>query len=140
MKLVIDANELFSIIIAKGKDRETKKIDILFSDKFELFAPSLLFTELHNNKEEIKEKSGFSENNFLAFLKIIELRIKTISEEDLSEKLEEAKSISTHPKDILYFAVALKLDCPIWSGEKRLKNQQKVKVYNTKDIIEKFEI
>ncbi len=49
MKLIVDANELFSAIIAKGRGKQTKKLDLLFSDDVELFSPALLFRELEKN-------------------------------------------------------------------------------------------
>jgi len=140
MELVVDANELFSAIIAKGRGKQTKKLDILFSEEVKLFAPLLLFRELRKQKniEDIKFKSGFSDNDFLTFLKILELRIESVSDEDISKKLKKAESISTHSKDTPYFAAALKLNCPIWSGEKRLKQQSEVDVFNTKDLVDNF--
>jgi predicted nucleic acid-binding protein len=39
MRLVVDANELFAGIIAKGKELQSWTLDILFSDEVELFAP-----------------------------------------------------------------------------------------------------
>ncbi len=140
MKLVVDANELFSAIIAKGRGMQTKKLDILFSDKIKLFAPSLLFKELNKQKnvDDIKSKSGFSDEDFKVFLKLLELRIEPVYDEEISDKVSEAKDISTHLKDIPYFAVALKKDCPIWSGEKRFKEQTVVEVFDTKELIEKF--
>ena len=35
----------------------------------------------------------------------------------------------------LYFALALKLDCPIWSNEKAFKKQSVVKAFSTSDLI-----
>ena len=140
MELIVDANELFSAIIAKGRGLQTKKLDILFSDKVKLFAPSLLFKELNKQKnvEDIKLKSGFSDEDFNVFIKLLELRIEPVSNEDLADKISEAEEISTHEKDTLYFAAALKKNCPIWSGEKRLKEQSGVEVFNTKELIDKF--
>ena len=140
MELIVDANELFSAIIAKGRDIQTKKLDILFSEKIKLFAPTLLFKELNKQKnlEDIKFKSGFSDEDLKVFVKILELRIDTISDEEISEKISEAEELSTHAKDTLYFAAALKKECPIWSGEKRFKKQTRVEVFNTKELIDKF--
>ncbi len=136
MNLVIDANELFSAIIAKGRGRQTKKLDILFSDKINLFAPSILFSELEEHAEEIKLKSKFSDTDFTLFIALIELMIKVVPEKDFSKKLQEAKKISPDEKDIPYFAVALKLNCDIWSGDKKLKEQPSVRVLNTKELLE----
>lgn len=140
MKFVIDTNELFSAIIAKGRGRQTKKLDILFSEKIKLFAPSLLFRELEKNSAEIKAKSKLSDDEFEVFIGILKLRIESILDDEFSDKLLEAKQISTHSKDIPYFALALKLDCPIWSGEKRFKEQLRIEVFNTKELINKFEL
>lgn len=138
MKLVIDANELFSSIIAKGKGRLTKKLRILFSDKVKIFAPRELLKELDRNKEEIRQKSGFSEIDFNVFVGLLELNIEFIPSKDFSDKLPEAKEISPNDKDVPYFALALKLDSAIWSGDKAFKQQSRVKVFNTKDLIKEF--
>lgn len=37
--------------------------------------------------------------------------------------------------DSEYFALALKLNCAIWSNDKRLKQQDKIKVYSTEDLV-----
>jgi len=138
MRLVIDANELFSAIISVGKGRFTKKVDILFSDSVQLCAPDLLFRELENNAAIIKEKAGFFDSDFEVFIQILRLRIKTVP---LSEsKLKEAKMISPNLKDLPYFAVAFALNCPIWSGDKALKQQSKVQVYNTEELVKEFQL
>jgi predicted nucleic acid-binding protein len=136
VKLVIDANELFSAIIAKGKKLQSLVIDIIFSDKIELFAPFRLLAELEKNREEIKRKSGFSDKEFDAFVEILKLRINFIPLEYFLDKISEAKDVSPDPKDIEYFALALKLKCKIWSEEKKLKQQNKVDVLSTNEVAE----
>jgi predicted nucleic acid-binding protein len=139
VKLVIDANELFSAIIAKGKKLQSLVIDIIFSDKIELFAPFRLLAELGKNREEIKRKSGFSDKEFDAFVEILKLRINFIPFIPLEyflDKISEAKDVSPDPKDIEYFALALKLKCKIWSEEKKLKQQNKVDVLSTNEVAE----
>ena len=51
MKLVVDANELFAGIIAKGKNLQSWTLGILFSDEVELFAPFRLLAELEKNRD-----------------------------------------------------------------------------------------
>ncbi|MEI6732208.1 MAG: PIN domain-containing protein, partial [archaeon] len=41
-------------------------------------------------------------------------------------------------KDAMYLALALKLNCPIWSNDKLLKNQTQIKVYSTSELMTKF--
>jgi len=136
MKLVVDANEFFSGVIAKGKELQSKTLDVLFSDKIELFAPLRLLAELENNRDEIRLKSGFSSSEFDAFTGILKLRITFLPLEEFLDKLEEAKELPPHPKDLEYFALALKLDCAIWSEEKAFKKQSKVKILSTSEVWE----
>ncbi|MCK4476655.1 MAG: hypothetical protein KAU16_08005 [Methanophagales archaeon] len=42
--------------------------------------------------------------------------------------------MAPHLKDVEYFALALKLDFPIWSNEKAFKKQSVVKVFSTPDL------
>ena len=42
--------------------------------------------------------------------------------------------LAPHLKDVEYFALALKLDCPIWAQEKAFKKQSGVKIFATSDL------
>ena len=53
--------------------------------------------------------------------------------------IDGAERISPDPKDTSYFALALKLNCPIWSNDKKLKEQNKIKIYSTEEIVKFFE-
>ena len=135
MKLVVDANELFAGIIAKGKNLQSWTLGIMFSDEVELFAPFRLLAELEKNRDEIRSKSGFSLHDFEAFVGILELRVRFIPLEQFLDKISEAKVLAPHLKDVEYFALALKLDCPLWAQEKAFKNQSEVKVFSTTDLV-----
>ena len=136
MKLVIDANRLFSVII--GKKLNSAAINVLFSDNSELYSPFRILAELENNREEIRLKSEFSHEDFDNFISVTKLRIKFVPLEDFMDKIHDAKLISPHSKDIEYFALALSLNCAIWSDEKAFKRQSKVIVYSTSDLIKDF--
>lgn len=140
IELVSDANELFSAIISKGRGTQSKKLEILFSDKVKLFAPLKLFEELSKkkNSQKLRRLSGFSDSEFNLFISLLKIRIKQVSSEKFSDKLTEAKGLSPHEKDVPYFALALKRNCAIWSGEKRFLKQSVVQVFNTKELVEKF--
>ena len=43
------------------------------------------------------------------------------------------------PKDIVYFALAIHLRCSIWTNEKKLKEQEEIRVYHTHELIKLFE-
>ena len=135
MRLVVDANKLFAGIITKGKKLQSWTLNILFSDEVELFAPFRLLAELEKNRDEIRRKSGFSLQDFEVFVGVLKLRVRFIPLEQFLDKVPEAKELAPHLKDIEYFALALKLDCPIWAQEKAFKKQSRVKVFSTSELI-----
>lgn len=132
MKLVVDANVLFSFF---KKDSFTRRF-ILSQPELELFTPVYVFDELDEHKGEVKSKSKIDDKIFeltkrelLAYISIVQLdRFKGF--------WGEAKRISPDPDDIEYFALALALDCAIWSDDRELKEQQsRVKVFSTEDLV-----
>lgn len=131
MLCVIDANELFSILIKESKFPK----EILLSNEVELIAPEFLLIEFSNNKEEILSKTHRTEDEFLDVLFIFEDRIKLIPEQEFKDFIEEAYNLlPEHIKDVPYLALALRFRCLIWSEDKSLKNQSKVEIFNTKEL------
>ena len=120
MDLVIDANILFSALIKNGITR-----DLMIFDRFNLYSAEYLFEEFekHFNVINSKTKTNNYELKDLLGMLVYESNITIIPLADLKPFKEAAKKISPDPKDAFYFAVALKLNCPIWSNDKELKNQ-----------------
>ncbi|MBU1005820.1 MAG: hypothetical protein KJ561_08360 [Nanoarchaeota archaeon] len=134
MDLVIDANILFSVLIKEGKTEE-----IIFETDIHLFAPEFIFEEFEKYKGVLLEKTNRTTGEFEELLDILKKKIKTISNEETGEFISEAKRISPDIKDSDYFALALKLKCPIWSNDSDLKDKQtKIQVYSTKDLANMF--
>lgn len=133
MQIIIDSNVIIAMLIAPGKP-----IDLFFDTKLSIYAPQLLFEELKNHKKEILEKSRLSEEEFEWLYIILKYNITVIPEEDFLKYREKAEEICPDKKDIVYFALALHLQCPVWSNEKALKQQEHVLVYATHDLIELF--
>ena len=139
MKLVVNTNILFSIF---KKDSFTRKLitNEKFRQRFRLYSPEQCLKELLNYKDEICKKAEISKEVFHEILSdiISEGLVKFVSLSQYEKFLEMAKEISPDPNDIDIFALALKLNCPIWSNDKELKKQNVVKVYSTKELIEEF--
>jgi len=134
MDLVIDANVLFSVLIKKGKTEE-----LIFEADLHLFAPEFIFKEFEKYKEVILEKTERTTVEFNWLLRILKKKIKTVPNEDTEKYIAEAEKISPDKKDVDYFALALKLKCPIWSNDKQLKTKQKaITVYSTEDLAKLF--
>ena len=129
MDLVIDSNILFAALL---KDSGTS--DILFKHK--LYAPEFIFEEFKKYKEYLKEKTHRSEEEFNELFDIFERTLIFIPKEEIDAFIEKAEKISPDPKDVPYFALALKLRCSLWSNDKALKEKQDaVQVYSTQELI-----
>jgi len=133
MELVVDANILFAAII-----KQDRTSDIFFLDTFTYYAPEFILLEFKKYRELIKKKSGCSDKDFNNLTNIFKRRIKLIKENEVIIYKKKAQRISPDPKDVPYLALAMKLKCPVWSNDKKLKNQDNVKIFSTKEIIEKL--
>ena len=132
MELVIDANIVISALISKeGKTRE-----LIFLKEFTLFAPEFLFEEIKKYKKLIIEKSKLDEESIDLALSLIFSKIKLIPLSEFEESLTKAKDICPDPNDEEYFALALSKNIPIWSNDKKLKEQDKIKICNTSELLE----
>ena len=135
MQIVIDANELFSLMIKGSKSSK----EIFLSKNIELIAPEFILEEFSHNKEELLSKTHRTEAEFSEVLSVFKDKIKLIPEQEFCEFIQEAnKLFPEHTKDASYLALALKYKCPIWSEEKLLKRQQNVEVFNTKELFDKL--
>ena len=128
--MVVDANILISLLIAKGNKQE-----LFFSEHVTPHSPELVLFEIGKYWKRISEGSGVPEDELkLAFSGIREQLI-TLPLSEIKPWLKEAERISPDKDDTEYFALALKLNCPIWSEDKLLKKQSIVKVLNTPELL-----
>jgi len=131
MEFIIDANILMSALIAT----EGTTYDLIFNNRIKLFSVDKLLEELEKYKPEILEKSGLSEYDFDIFVSLISAEIEFIPYSEIEKFIPKAEKITPDPNDIEYFALALKLNCSIWSNDKKFKKQDKVKVYSTEELV-----
>jgi len=131
MKLVVDANILFSALI-----KDSLTAEIISNGKIELFAPEFLFQEFEKYSGIILRKTSRTRKDFSKAVEAIKETLTIIPQEDFQEYIAEAKKICPDPQDTIYFALALKLKCPIWSNDKELKKQELVKIHSTHELIE----
>ena|SRR3989338_5279802 len=138
MKLVVDANILFSFF----RDNPVRSI-IFNSDSFklQLFSPSHSIEELKNNIPDLVKYSKLSVEKLSLIIEELSKLISIIPSSEYKEFEETAQKLSPHKsyKDTPYFALALKLNCGIWSNEPDFKKQSKIEVFNTKDLRELLE-
>ena len=135
--LVVDASILFSFF--KHDSDRRRIIEGLPNFGCRLISPKFVFEELSNSKEKIKKFGKVNELAFTFLFSLLDMKIESFSEDSYKDFLLEAKKISPHSKQVTkddpYFALALSLNCAVWSDEKSFKKQSKVKVYSTSELL-----
>ena len=132
MDLVIDANILFAALIKKSVTS-----DILFRHR--LYAPEFIFEEFKEYKEELKQKTQRTDEDFSQLLDLFERKVILIPKEEIDPFIKRAEKISPDQKDVLYIALALRLHASLWSNDKKLKEKQnEITVYTTTDLFEQM--
>jgi predicted nucleic acid-binding protein len=134
MKLIPDTNVLVSFFRSNPINEIISKSKSL---NLQLLIPELAIEELKKNKKDILKYSGLNTKEFEKKLSELITFIKIMPKESFREFSLQAKEL-IHDKDIPFFALALKLNCPIWSNEPRFKKQSEVEVLLNKDMIEIF--
>ena len=135
MKLVIDANILFSFF----RDNPVRFIIINASlIKLQLFSPAHVLEELNKNIQDLVKYTKLSSLEISSIIEELKSVISIMPSQEYNEFGSEAKKLSPHTsdKDTPYFALALKLNCAIWSNEPAFKKQSRIKIFNTKELRE----
>ena len=130
MKLVIDTNILFSFFLHSSTTRK-----LILTTNFELVSPKLALEELFKYSEEIITKAGIKKQDFQKDLEALKGIVKFIEKEDYLPQLNAAEEISPDKADAEFFALCLKFNCILWSNDFVLKEQDKIRVLSTGDII-----
>jgi len=132
LKLVVDANIIFAALIKNSTTRS-----IILKNELSLYVPEFFFEELKYRQDLLLMKSGLSQESLNELINklILTADIKTIQSREFKQYLNRAIKISPDKKDIQYFALAIKLKCSIWSNDKDLKKQNKIKIYSTEELI-----
>ncbi len=127
--VVIDTNLIFSALIPKA----SKLREILFESNLTFFAPNFLITEIYKHKNKLIKNSKLDESEFyLYFNGIIEriqfLPIDFVSIVSRQRAYDLCKDIDI--KDTPFIALAIDLNIPIWTGDKKLKDGLRLKGFN----------
>ncbi len=131
MKIVVDTNILFSFF---WKNSLTRRL--LLTSNFDLISSEFALEELNKYSGEICQKLKISMKIFVEELSELNKIIKFAPKKEYSTFLKEAEEISPDEKDSEFFALCLKYSCVLWSNDLALKNQNKVTVLSTEDIVD----
>jgi predicted nucleic acid-binding protein len=137
MKLVLDSNIIFSALIKKSTTR-----NIILSDVFELHAPEYIFSEIAKHKELLLRKCKMNEEELDALLLLLQKHIRLVPKEKYNEKMALAEDIlkDIDVTDSPFLALAMALNCPVWSNDGHFKQQDRVEVHTTKELIKTISV
>jgi len=136
MELAIDTNILLSFF------RDNPVRFILINSQLlnlKLYSSEHCWRELLNIKSSILKYSKLSLKQIDSVFEELK-NMLVIAPDKLSKPFESEAKQLIHDKDVPLFALALKLDCAIWSNEPSFKEQSKIKIFNTGDLRKLFRI
>jgi len=136
MLLVVDANILLAGFMKSATTRE-----LLLDPRLQLFAPEHLLIEtsrhlFHN--ASLQKRIGLAKSDLQFIFEQLTLGIRTVPLEDYTGRMPEALALAAHAEDAPYLALALRKGIPLWSNDKGMKFQSKVKVYTTTQLIQEL--
>ncbi|MEK6922115.1 MAG: PIN domain-containing protein [Nanoarchaeota archaeon] len=134
MKLVVDSNVIFTFFW-----KNAIATDLFVFQDVELYTPEFTLKEIEKYSKEIMKKGKIEQKEFIDVKKELQMLITFVSLEKYKELLEKALNVTPDPDDVDFFALALKMNLPIWSNDKKLKQQNIVKILTTKEVIELFD-
>ncbi|HEX8460297.1 MAG TPA: PIN domain-containing protein [Segetibacter sp.] len=121
--VVIDSNIVFSALLAKNASIRDK----LYSNNFKFYSPKFLFVEIFKHKERILKISNASEDDILELLSIVLHPINFINEAFISTAIyinEFSFCQDVDEKDTSFIAMAIALDCEVWTRDEVLKTHR----------------
>lgn len=134
IKLVLEANVKFSIM-----KPDSAASYLFFTLKAKFFAPEYIESEMNKHKSECLSESKLSEHEFELWQDEVDKRIKFRNHSEYEELLEKSVSVLPDKEDSPYLALALAINATaIWSNDPHLKQQSSVKVFTTRELIDKL--
>ena len=131
MKIVVDTNVLITYF---WKDSALKTI--ISKDYFETIAPEYALEEINTHAKTIQAKASIDEQEFRTLRTELATHINFLPINHYQEQLKKAYKLCPDNNDIDFFALALKERTTIWSNDKQLKQQNKITILNTLEVIE----
>lgn len=136
MELVVDANILVAGFLRAAVTRE-----LLLDERLTLCAPeyAILETERILLTPRIQRRFGkLSPEQVKLALATTASNVEVLPETTYRDNLPEAKKFAPDPADTPYLALAIHLNIPLWSNDILLKEQDRVAVYTTQEVLNRI--
>ncbi len=131
MKLVVDTNILISSLMSPTG----RVADVLFNHlaEAELFCPHVLVIELFDKKDRILRYTKLSATDVSELYYQLLKRITFVNEVLIADQaLQQAYDLvnDVDLKDLPFVALALHLNAPLWTGDRKLADGLRAKEFN----------
>ncbi len=133
MKLIVNSNRIIAALIRDSASRE-----ILLSERFNFTTVKFSIKEVQKYKKVIIKKAKINEAEFLHIMNLLLDRLDVIDETAIrKEDYLKAKEImdKIDEKDTPFIAAALSKNSSIWSDDGHFKQQNKIRIWTTKQLI-----
>lgn len=137
MRLVIDTNVVIAALLRESTSRR-----ILSSPHHTFILPEHGRAEIQQHLDELLPRMGMTRDEAELLLALVTARVETIPESEFRAHLPDARHIMREldPDDAVFVALALAVPCDgIWTQDKALKRQTRVKTWTTGEIVGEFE-
>ena len=136
MEIVLDTNILVSSLLKEGLTRK-----IILISPFEMYTLDFANYEMDVHKEELQLKSKLDEKSYDLLKEVIFDRVNLVPLEEIEAFRGVAEEImgDIDIDDSPFLALAMSLNCPIWSNDGHFKRQNVVKAFSTKELLSLLE-
>ena len=132
MRLVLDTN-----VVLKALIKDSVVRGILLQSAHEFIVPEYAIEETKKHLDVVASKSGLTEKEIGSILDTLLAKVEVIPAAKVASKMKDAEAVmsSIDVGDIPFVAACLSASCDgIWSDDKDLKRQHKVRVWTTKEV------
>jgi predicted nucleic acid-binding protein len=136
MKLVIDTNRVMAGLLRDSASRK-----VILHDSFSFYAPDYIETELAKHRPYLVKKAKIAEPDFDLLMQTLLDKIVLVPFEDMEQEYDRAMEImeTVDEDDTPFLAVGLALSIEgIWTEDRHFLRQDLLKVWSTRDLIEKI--
>ena len=133
MKVVLDTNVLFTWFW---------KESILQKKILSCYAPEWALKELQKYQQEIQKKANISSQEFTKKVEALKKEIAFVAPriyketyKKVDQKIQPKKEYAFLKEDLDFLSLAVYLQCPLWSNDKLLKEQDMITVLSTHEMI-----
>ncbi len=127
MRLVADANVLFSAFLRSGATRR-----LWLDRRIELFAPRFILAEFEKHFSLLLDRTEVPPENALKFSEKLLSRLKLVEASELALFSDAAKHLTSDEKDEPYVACALAV------GADRHLRGPRIKCWSTEGLLDEF--